>query len=746
MPTTQTIPIDLNTRGANPVAFTHQGDTARSFVFEVYNNGEAFSLTGYTAKIAAMLPADNGYQVIAGENMATGTISDNTITATLPAEFSAKPGNGVLTIILTGSGTSIRPINVDFRIQKSADAPETIAGASDFVPVLQRYMAEDMQTYINAWLDAHPEAMQYYISGSKLVLDENGILSIQNDTDEIVEALDLDTLRAEVTDLKSDISDIGQAGKNLFNKRRIDYLDAHISATNIAASTTSKTIYVPCEPSTTYTISKQVSKRFVVAYTSDVPVIGSSVSGVKTYNNNSAITITTDATAKYLVAFIYLSTADTLTFEQICDTLQIEVGSSATAYEPYKLNAVDGVARQNLEDFKEYPVIQSENTSASFGSELINNFSGLTAIGSASYSNGEWTIPPSSGVSTSINVTAWRMYLIDISLVSSTDTDDSSMYKVNPLTVTLGNVSTDIFANTDGNWKVGLIPNATGSATLSLETSEALQIVINGLSVKQVTSFANKTMLINNNPVYFSEYGTGFNLGVGKGLTINVTGNSNTVFGYNAQASIVTGSRNTAFGAFAQNKTKTGCANVGIGDNVQVDMESGMFNNAIGTAAQRKLTIGAWNNAIGNEAQRDITTGCNNTGIGRRAQSYITTGGMNTAIGSMAGFAREDHQTGDWATKTSSFQTLVGGESTQATTGEANYLTTLGFRAKGNEKAIAIGANSSATGEKSIAIGYGVTASEDNQIVIGENGDSIILCGKRIKFNSDHTVTWEDVT
>lgn len=210
MPITQTIPIDLNTRGANPVAFTHQGDTARSFVFEVYNNGEAFSLTGYTAKIAAMLPADNGYQVIAGENMATGTISDNTITATLPAEFSAKPGNGVLTIILTGSGTSIRPINVDFRIQKSADAPETIAGASDFIPILEQYIAEDMATYINAWLDAHPEAMQYYISGSKLVLDENGILSIQNDTDEIVEALDLDTLRTEVTDLKSDLKTINE--------------------------------------------------------------------------------------------------------------------------------------------------------------------------------------------------------------------------------------------------------------------------------------------------------------------------------------------------------------------------------------------------------------------------------------------------------------------------------------------------------------------------------------------------------
>ena len=233
MPTTQNIVIDLNTRGANPVAFSHQGDTARSFVFEVYNNGAAFSLTGYTAKIAAMLPADKGYHVIAGENMATGTISDNTITATLPAEFTAKPGHGVLTIILTGSGASIRPINIDFRIQKSADAPETIAGASDFIPILEQYMADDMATYINAWLDDHPDAAAYYITGSKLVVDSNGILSLETDTDDIVEALDLGTLRSEVDDLKSDLESV-ESGVFEYRKKT---QTLNVTATSIAAST-----------------------------------------------------------------------------------------------------------------------------------------------------------------------------------------------------------------------------------------------------------------------------------------------------------------------------------------------------------------------------------------------------------------------------------------------------------------------------------------------------------------------------
>lgn len=152
MPTTQTIPIDLNTRGANPVAFTHQGDTARAFAFEVYNNGEEFDLTGYTAQIGAILPADRGYTVIAGNDMATGSISENTITATLPAAYTAKAGHGILTIILTGSGGTLRPINIDLRIQKSADSDEVIEGASDFPEGLEEIAESVFQEYLSTYL------------------------------------------------------------------------------------------------------------------------------------------------------------------------------------------------------------------------------------------------------------------------------------------------------------------------------------------------------------------------------------------------------------------------------------------------------------------------------------------------------------------------------------------------------------------------------------------------------------------
>lgn len=143
----QTIIVDISTRGANPVAYTHQGDTGRTFFAEIYENGEAFAVAGYTIKVGAILPADRGYYVIAGNDMVTATkTNDNTtnkIYFTLSDKYSLKAGNGILTLIFTsntGTPSTIRPINIDLRIQKSADADDTVLGASDWPTGLYDYM------------------------------------------------------------------------------------------------------------------------------------------------------------------------------------------------------------------------------------------------------------------------------------------------------------------------------------------------------------------------------------------------------------------------------------------------------------------------------------------------------------------------------------------------------------------------------------------------------------------------------
>lgn len=133
---TQTIIVDINTRGPNPIAYTHQGDTGRTFVVYLYENGEEFSsLSSYTAKVAAVVPSDTGYYVITGDEMVTPFISDNRLVIDLTERYTARSGRGFLTIILTSTNASaatLRPINIDLEIQKSADGEDVIAGASDF--------------------------------------------------------------------------------------------------------------------------------------------------------------------------------------------------------------------------------------------------------------------------------------------------------------------------------------------------------------------------------------------------------------------------------------------------------------------------------------------------------------------------------------------------------------------------------------------------------------------------------------
>lgn len=126
-------------------------------------------------------------------------------------------------------------------------------------------------------------------------------------------------------------------GKNLYNKADTTleynyYIDGN---SKLASWNVAKTIIIPCLPNTQYTISKVSSTRFACGYLTGAIEAGASVYGLVTNNPATSITVTTTENAKYLVAFVYNSNADTLTFDAIKDSLQIELGSTATPYEPY---------------------------------------------------------------------------------------------------------------------------------------------------------------------------------------------------------------------------------------------------------------------------------------------------------------------------------------------------------------------------------------------------------------------------
>lgn len=125
-------------------------------------------------------------------------------------------------------------------------------------------------------------------------------------------------------------------GKNLWNPEWV--MSAYFFTDGIIANSTTKMIYIPCEPNTTYTVSKLETTRLSIAYTTVEPGTGTAVYGYITYTGttSSAGTITTGDDAAYLVAYVYNTNNDTsVTFEEMLASIQIEKGSAATAYEPY---------------------------------------------------------------------------------------------------------------------------------------------------------------------------------------------------------------------------------------------------------------------------------------------------------------------------------------------------------------------------------------------------------------------------
>lgn len=143
--------------------------------------------------------------------------------------------------------------------------------------------------------------------------------------------------------------------KNLFDKDNYNVINAYIATnTNIVSEINNKTIYIQCEPNTTYTITKMVASpqstnRFRIGTTSVVPQAGGTVSGFYNAGGDggdvTTCTYTTDSSAKYLAITIINRANSSTTLAQMVASLQIQRGSEATPYEEYlkpSINVYDG--------------------------------------------------------------------------------------------------------------------------------------------------------------------------------------------------------------------------------------------------------------------------------------------------------------------------------------------------------------------------------------------------------------------
>lgn len=127
----------------------------------------------------------------------------------------------------------------------------------------------------------------------------------------------------------------GGAGKNQFDKDTMVINAYFVNNGEIQSFFEGRVIYAPCQPNTTYTISKLAGARFRVGTTRTLPAVNVQTYQGTTNENASSITITTDNDAQYIVAFVYHSSYDTVTADEMLASCQIEKGSTATSYAPY---------------------------------------------------------------------------------------------------------------------------------------------------------------------------------------------------------------------------------------------------------------------------------------------------------------------------------------------------------------------------------------------------------------------------
>jgi hypothetical protein len=152
------------------------------------------------------------------------------------------------------------------------------------------------------------------------------------------------TQNGKIDDLKSAINGIREHTKNLYDPDNVLIAYAAGEPTDIRYNAGCRVVWIPCEKNKTYTVSKTAGTRFAIGYTKTTPALGVLVYGFSTGYTSSSLTITTGADAKFLVSWVYNSGSDSITAEEMLASVQIELGSSATSYEP-PYSAIDRIIR-----------------------------------------------------------------------------------------------------------------------------------------------------------------------------------------------------------------------------------------------------------------------------------------------------------------------------------------------------------------------------------------------------------------
>lgn len=159
----------------------------------------------------------------------------------------------------------------------------------------------------------------------------------------------------------SEIRNVGDNG-NLYDKDNPNILDTPIDTSGLGGNVknTYKTVWIKCKSNTTYTVSKKydaTKNRFALAYTSEEPNYSQQVEGYVSNMYTNVMTITTNSTAKYLIAYVWIAGGSN-TYQEMLDSIKIEKGTQATLDNGHGLGSMEiiicnkNILNQDLELFQ----------------------------------------------------------------------------------------------------------------------------------------------------------------------------------------------------------------------------------------------------------------------------------------------------------------------------------------------------------------------------------------------------------
>lgn len=265
------------------------------------------------------------------------------------------------------------------------------------------------------------------------------------------------------------------------------------------------------------------------------------------------------------------------------------------------------------------------------------------------------------------------------------------------------------------NTTLYITPISTFSGAISNLTLRKIQSEGTGIELPSYNVFSD------NHP---DNYGF-WNTFLGDNTAENAVGASRSIaIGKNTLNALQGGHRNIGIGTFALSQMVGGERNTAMGADAMLEVKSGKNNVAIGDGTLYHPNMANHNVAIGSSALTSSTgaTVSQNVAIGENSGGK-TTGNYNTFVGHNSGYKNVNGEG----------NTVVG--NSRGTNGSYNTL-------------VGQGIDSDVGFSNSIGLGKGAIPTKSAQMMLGSADiTEVVICStKKIIFNSDGSVTWEELT